>query len=784
MCDFILTGSVDEISATSLKVLNLSSNALSGAIPMKLGSSCATLDLSRNLLSGNLSVLENWGPTLEVLDLSSNFFTGGLPVQINELAELLYLNLSHNKLSGFLPLSFSVFHRLEKLDLSANELYGSVPSFLFSLPALTELQLSGNQFTGSILIEGNLTSGVGPDQFANPKVSQPPVSYSSLLSVMDLSFNNFNGSIPEGIGSLRSLRVLILGHNKLSGVFSSELCTLTNLQYLDISFNQFSGAIPSQLSSSLIQLNVEYNTLSGVVPLDIACKFPPSAFFPGNTQLQLASGYQCQVSQQSPSKGSKGPAINWNNRKRRMSLMLKVALIGGCTAAAVLLVAVGLIIYYRRISATFQEVPQSPELHVVGQRFGWQKGKGGHPHRASLTHQAHREIAHPISSRAIPHVHHVIPVDCNGYHNAVGSANEDESYIMEDASCEQVDPMGTESFNLSSSRRHTEISRHFSSTVDFSSADYDGQLEERLTGDLIILDSTMIFTAEELSKAPAEVVGRSCHGTTYKATLSSGHTLAVKWLKAGFTKSRKEFIGEARKFDNFKHPNVLPVLGCYWGPREHERLVLSDFVSSGSLAFHLSERAEKSPPLTWSQRICIAVDIASGLTYLHLEHRLPHGNLKAANILLDGPEFDGRLADYGLHRLLTSAGTSIQLFNASALGYLPPELVGGKKSKPTLSADVYAFGVILMELLTGKCAGDIILGRSGVVDLPDWVNCLASDGRSSECFDQSLLSHERDQELPNGIHRVLAIALRCISPCSTRPSMKTVYEDLVAIIPN
>ncbi|KAJ7563552.1 hypothetical protein O6H91_03G115000 [Diphasiastrum complanatum] len=777
------SGSVDEISAARLKFINFSSNMLSGTIPTRLGNSTTVVDLSNNLLSGNLSGIQEWGYKLEVLDLSSNGLTGLLPTQTTELTKLLYFNLSHNALSGFLPLSFSVFYRLTKLDLSANNLFGTIPSFLFNLPALTELQLSNNLFTGRIVIEGSHISGIPSSQIPTPKVSQPPISYSSSLSVLDLSFNSLNGSIPEGIGSLGTLRVLNLRHNMLSGLLSSRMGNLTKLQYLDVSFNEFSGAIPSELPSSVHTLNVSYNKFSGVAPLNLACKFPYSTFFPGNPQLKVPASSQCHVSPGSSSIGSKGHHF-WHRHKRGMNSMVKAGLIGSCTAVALLLIAAGLIIHYKRISSKFQEVPQSPEFHAIGQRFAWYKSKGSHPPKANLSYQAREELAHPISGEAIPIEHPVAPSNGNGFHDALDSVNEDESDIMDDISCELVDPMRTKSFSISPSGRHKGTSAQFPPTVELPSADYDAQLQQGLTGDPIIFDKTMMLTAEELSKAPAEVVGRSGHGITYKATLSSGQILAVKWLRDEVTNSRKEFVTEARKFGNFKHPNVLQVRGCYWGPGEHEKLILSNFISSGSLSAHLSGRMGESLPLSWSQRICIAVDIASGLTYFHLEQRLPHGNLKANNVLLDGPEFDGQLADYGLHRLLTSAGTSNQLLNARALGYLAPELVGAKKPKPTFSADVYAFGVILMELLTGKCAADIILGSSGVVDLPDWVSLLASEGRSLECFDQSLVGHEREQEVPNGIRQVLSIALRCISPCSTRPNMKTVYEDLVAVIPS
>lgn len=90
-----------------------------------------------------------------------------------------------------------------------------------------------------------------------------------------------------------------------------------------------------------------------------------------------------------------------------------------------------------------------------------------------------------------------------------------------------------------------------------------------------------------LSRAPAKVLGRSSHGTSYKATLDNGHVLTVKWLREGLAKHKKEFAREAKKFGNIRHPNLVSLRGYYWGPREHEKLTLSNYVSTESLANHL-----------------------------------------------------------------------------------------------------------------------------------------------------------------------------------------------------
>lgn len=182
--------------------------------------------------------------------------------------------------------------------------------------------------------------------------------------------------------------------------------------------------------------------------------------------------------------------------------------------------------------------------------------------------------------------------------------------------------------------------------------------------------------------------------------------------------------------------------------------------------------------LSFSQRVKIAIDVARSLYYLHQDRGLPHGNLKPTNIFLVGADLTAQLTDYGLHRLMTPVGTAEQILNLGALGYRAPELANTTKPVPSFKADVYALGVILMELLTRRSAGDIISGQSGAVDLTDWVRCCANEGRGTDCFDRDLTCLE---ETGKAMEDLLAVSLRCILPVNERPNIRTVFEDLCSI---
>lgn len=191
-------------------------------------------------------------------------------------------------------------------------------------------------------------------------------------------------------------------------------------------------------------------------------------------------------------------------------------------------------------------------------------------------------------------------------------------------------------------------------------------------------------------------------------------------------------------------------------------------------------QSQQFPPLTLNQRLKIAVDIARCLDYLHTERAIPHGNLKATNILLELPNFTGLLTDYSLHRIMTHIGTSDQILNSAALGYIPPEFFTSRKPSPSLKSDVYAFGIILLELVTGKCSGGIISSAPSAVDLPLWVLSLAKENRIVECLDRFIV--ENVEEKSEVVEGLLDVGMRCVLPASDRPDMRTVFEDISALV--
>ncbi|XP_004486464.1 LRR receptor-like serine/threonine-protein kinase GHR1 [Cicer arietinum] len=713
-----LSGPLSMITSTTLHSLNLSSNGFTGELPLLTGS-CAVLDLSNNKFEGNLTRMLKWG-NVEYLDLSRNHLAGNIPEVTPQFLRMNYLNLSHNDLSHDLPRVLTQYPKLRVLDISSNQFKGLLLPDFFTMQTLQELHLEDNLISGSI----NLSSSL--DQ--------------SHLQVLDLSHNQLTSFFPDDLGSLTSLKVLNIAGNSFVGSLPTTIADLSSLDSLDISDNHFTGPLPNNMPKGLKGFNASNNDLSGVVPETLR-KFPSSSFFPGNAKLHFPNSPP--GSTLSPTESSEG--------KKSMTTVVKVIIIVSCVVALFILILLAVFIHYIRMSRS-----PTPEYDT---------GK-------DIRGRSQPVISGPVRSTERGGALVVSAEDLVA--SRKGSPSEIVSPDEKVAAVAGFSPSKHSHFSWSPGSGDSLTAENLSRL--------DTRSPDRLIGELHFLDDSISLTPEELSRAPAEVLGRSSHGTSYKATLDNGLLLRVKWLREGVAKQRKEFVKEIRKFANIRHPNVVGLRGYYWGPTQHEKLILSDYISPGSLASFLYDRPGRNgPPLTWAQRLKIAVDVARGLNYLHFDRAVPHGNLKATNVLLDTSDMNARVADYCLHRLMTQAGTIEQILDAGVLGYRAPELAASKKPMPSFKSDVYAFGVILLELLSGRCAGDVISGEEGGVDLTDWLRLRVAEGRGSECFDVTLMSEMGNPVVEKGMKEVLGIAIRCIRSVSERPGIKTIYEDLSSI---
>lgn len=268
-----------------------------------------------------------------------------------------------------------------------------------------------------------------------------------------------------------------------------------------------------------------------------------------------------------------------------------------------------------------------------------------------------------------------------------------------------------------------------------------------------------LYTLEQLMRASAELLGRGSIGTTYKAVLDNRLIVSVKRLDAGKTAitDKETYERHMESVGGLRHPNLVP-LRAYFQAQE-ERLLIYDYQPNGSL-FSLihGSKSTRAKPLHWTSCLKIAEDVAQGLSYIHQAWRLVHGNLKSSNVLL-GPDFEACLTDYCL-AVLASPSLDDDLDSAS---YKAPE-TRNPSGQATSKADVYAFGILLLELLTGKPPSQHPVLMPD--DMMNWVRSTRDD----------------DDGEDNRMGMLLEVALACsVTSPEQRPTMWQVLKMIQEI---
>ncbi|XP_057982622.1 serine/threonine-protein kinase PBS1 isoform X2 [Malania oleifera] len=253
------------------------------------------------------------------------------------------------------------------------------------------------------------------------------------------------------------------------------------------------------------------------------------------------------------------------------------------------------------------------------------------------------------------------------------------------------------------------------------------------------------FTYEELRDAtknfmPKCLLGEGGFGSVYKGQLkSTGQVVAVKKLNPTGLQGDKEFLVEVLMLSLLRHPNLVSMFGyCAEG---EQRLLVYEFMALGSLEDHLHDLPPNKEPLDWNIRMMIAAGAAKGLDYLHNEANPPviYRDFKSSNILL-GEKFHPKLSDFGLAKFGPSGGNShVSTRVMGTHGYCAPEYA--LTGKLTMKSDIYSFGVVLLELITGQKALDSNRGH-GKHNLVDWLDPNAAP--STHAQDDESEDHRMD----------------------------------------
>nr|KYP61494.1 putative receptor protein kinase TMK1 [Cajanus cajan] len=299
---------------------------------------------------------------------------------------------------------------------------------------------------------------------------------------------------------------------------------------------------------------------------------------------------------------------------------------------------------------------------------------------------------------------------------------------------------------------------------------YQGEAANMLISIQVLREVTNNFSEEN-------ILGKGGFGTVYKGELHDGTKIAVKRMQsAGLVdeKGLSEFTAEIAVLTKVRHRNLVALLGfCLDGS---ERLLVYEYMPQGALSKHLINwKAEGIKPLEWKTRLSIALDVARGVEYLHglAQQIFIHRDLKPSNILL-GDDMRAKVSDFGLVRLAPEGKTSFQTRLAGTFGYMAPEYAA--TGRLTTKVDVYSFGVILMEMITGRKALDDSLPEENI-HLVTWFRKMLQNKDSfPTIIDQTI---EVDEETLASISTVAQLAGHC---CAREPYQRPDMSHAVNVL--
>ncbi|KAL3829283.1 hypothetical protein ACJIZ3_018085 [Penstemon smallii] len=723
-----------DTTSTFVTSINLNSASISGTLPPELNqlTQLQSLSLQRNSLSGTLPSFENM-TSLEQIYLDENDFTTvpnnfllgltnlqtfsisenthlgpwEIPAYLTQSTNLVTFYASNASITGFIPDIFGSFPNLQNLRLSYNNLTGSLPGS-FSGTEIQNLWLNNQRLSGSIDVLSNMTQ----------------------LSQVWLHANAFSGGIPD-LSRCTNLFDLQLRDNRFTGVLPPSLMTMPNLVNITLQNNRLQGPYP-RFPDTVHEVTIGTTNsfcldtpgpcdpqVSTLLEVAGALGYPPSLAesWAGNNACRDWRFINCDTQGRNVTvvnMGRQGFSGNISPAFANLTSLRTLVLSDNNLTGVIPSVLTSLPqlqtfnVSSNNLSGPIPLFPSSVRFSYNGNLLLGRNdtsgggGGGGGPGMSpgnpngSGSGSSRKSSAGMIAG-VIVAVLIFIGVLLFVSYKCYVKRRIKRFETVEDSE------RGKELVKTNGVNGSNGIVGVASEIQSQSSGDHS-EIHVFEGGNVSISIQVLRQVTDNFSEN--NVLGRGGFGVVYKGELHDGTKIAVKRMESGpmGSKGMNEFQAEIAVLTKVRHRHLVALLGyCINGC---ERLLVYEYMPQGTLSQHLFEWEELGySPLTWKQRVTIALDVARGVEYLHslAQQSFIHRDLKPSNILLSD-DMRAKVADFGLVKNAPDGKYSVETRLAGTFGYLAPEYAA--TGRVTTKVDVYAFGVVIMEILTGRKALD------------------------------------------------------------------------------